>query len=111
METNDIEVFLEVVRAGGRNAAAEAIFFDKTAVGRHVRSLEAAIGAKLFRRRPGKRPLLTPAGELLLAEAPALLQSLRQLSEEMRAADEADLVLPDDQADVGATAPPAPASP
>jgi len=61
LDWSDIRVFLTVCRSGSFTAAAQTLGVDQTTVGRRVTALEAALGARLFRRgRDG--PVLTPAG-------------------------------------------------
>ncbi len=66
--------FLAVARGGGYSRAAEAVHRTQPAVTSAVKGLERELGVALFERR-GRRAVLTPAGEALVAEAgPALDQ-------------------------------------
>jgi DNA-binding transcriptional LysR family regulator len=64
--------FLAIVRFGGYHRAAEALHLTQPAVSRHMRRLEAQLGAPLFARR-GRGVELTPYGERAAAELSALL--------------------------------------
>ena len=59
--------FLAIVRFGGYHRAAEALHLTQPAVSRHMRRLEAQLGAPLFARR-GRGVELTPYGERAAAE-------------------------------------------
>src|SRR3954451_16327617 len=64
--------FLAIVRFGGYHRAAEALHLTQPAVSRHMRRLEAQLGAPLFARR-GRGVELTPYGERAAVELSALL--------------------------------------
>lgn len=69
-----MRAFLAVASGGGYSRAAEAVHRTQPAVTASVKSLERELGVKLFERR-GRRAVLTPAGEAMVAEAgPALTQ-------------------------------------
>ena len=67
---DDLRVFLALSRAGNLTRAARDLKVSHPTVARRLRSLEEAIGARLFERLPD-RFVLTPAGEELLADAEA----------------------------------------
>jgi DNA-binding transcriptional LysR family regulator len=50
LDWSDIRVFLAVQREGSFSAGARALRIDQTTAGRRVAALEAAVGARLFRR-------------------------------------------------------------
>ena len=65
---SDVHVFLRVASRGSFTAAAKELAMDQTTIGRHIASLETALGAKLFHR--GRSGLtISPAGEEILEAA------------------------------------------
>jgi len=74
------------------SAAARSLGYTQSAVSGQVLSLERLIGARLFVRVRGTRPLdLTPEGRILLAHATAMLAQLEAAQQEMGATREAPL--------------------
>jgi DNA-binding transcriptional LysR family regulator len=65
---DDLRVFLTLARTGSLTAAARRLDVSHPTISRRVRSLEQAIGARLFDRLPD-RFVPTAAAEELLAEA------------------------------------------
>ena len=64
----DIQFFLAVARSGSFSKAARSLRTNQSTVGRRIQRLEDSLGAKLFDRYShGMR--LTPAGEIMFAEA------------------------------------------
>jgi DNA-binding transcriptional LysR family regulator len=70
-EWNDLRFFLAVARFGTLTAAAQHLHADHTTIGRRVRTLEAALKAKLFDRRTTGYTL-TREGERLFKSAVAM---------------------------------------
>ena len=68
---DDLRVFLTLAREGNLTAAARRLHVSHPTVARRVRTLEDAIGARLFDRLPD-RFVLTAAGEELLADTEAM---------------------------------------
>jgi DNA-binding transcriptional LysR family regulator len=68
---SDLRVFLTLAREGNLTAAARRLAVSHPTVARRVRTLERAIGARLFDRLPD-RFVLTGAGEELLGDAQAM---------------------------------------
>jgi DNA-binding transcriptional LysR family regulator len=68
---DDLRVFLTLTREGSLTAAAKKLDVSHPTIARRVKSLEEAIGARLFDRLPD-RFVITPAGEELLADAQAM---------------------------------------
>ncbi|MBX3012674.1 MAG: LysR family transcriptional regulator [Caldilineaceae bacterium] len=59
-----LDIFLQVVRAGSFNRAAEGLLMSQSAVSQHIQDLEVGLGSVLFERgRRGVR--LTKAGDAL----------------------------------------------
>jgi DNA-binding transcriptional LysR family regulator len=71
---DDLRVFLALARAGSLTAAARQLSVSHPTVARRIRSLEDALGARLFDRLPD-RFALTAAGEELLSDAQAMEQA------------------------------------
>lgn len=75
MNWDDVRVFLAVARAGQILAASRRLGLNHATVGRRLDALEAALGARLFERRPsgclltGEGEVLLPAAERMEAEA------------------------------------------
>jgi len=59
-----LEIFLEVVRAGSFRGAARDLGLSQVAVSDHVRQLERRLGRDLFIRAPGSVPTLSAAGQV-----------------------------------------------
>lgn len=75
--------FLAVARGGGYSRAAEAVHRTQPAVTSAVKGLERELGVALFERR-GRRAVLTPAGEALLAEAGPALDQWESLPDRLK---------------------------
>ncbi|MCB1520868.1 MAG: LysR family transcriptional regulator [Hyphomicrobiaceae bacterium] len=63
-----LRIFLQVARAGQFLAASRRLGLDQATVTRRIRALEAALGVRLFDRRPAGSAL-TAAGQRLIAHA------------------------------------------
>jgi DNA-binding transcriptional LysR family regulator len=74
-----------IVDCGGFRRAAETLHISQSAVSQHIRRLEKAVGQPLVARN-GRATRFTPAGELLVTEARAILEihdaALRRLGME-----------------------------
>src|SRR5262249_1274402 len=68
---DDLRVFLTLPSEGRLTAAARKLSVSHPTVARRIKSLEDAIGARLFDQLPD-RFVLTSAGEELLADARAM---------------------------------------
>lgn len=73
-----LNVFKNVVDAGGFNGAAMRLGIAQPSVGAHIKALEAQIGQALFYRRRGTRPILTKAGETLYSYAVDVLRKSQE---------------------------------
>ncbi|QCG94407.1 LysR family transcriptional regulator [Azospirillum sp. TSA2s] len=69
---DQMRIFVTVVEAGSFRAAAVRLSRVQSAVSHAVANLEAELGLTLF-DRSGHRPVLTPGGRALLADARAIL--------------------------------------
>ena len=67
-----LRAFLAVVEAGGVTRAAAALGISQAAASQQIKRLEEALDCRLF-ERAGRRLVLAPAGERLLAQARRLL--------------------------------------
>ena len=68
-----------VAEEGTFGRAAERLGFTQSAISQQVATLEALVGQSLFDRPAGpSRPQLTPAGELLLEHARAVLDQIEE---------------------------------
>jgi DNA-binding transcriptional LysR family regulator len=84
VEIDQVEAFVAIVRGGGFTRAASALHLSQPAVSRRLDLLETELGAPLFDRiRSGV--VLTEAGKAFLPHAEALLASMRDGIEAVRA--------------------------
>jgi DNA-binding transcriptional LysR family regulator len=80
-----LTTFREVAVRGSFSDAAVALDFTQPAVSQHISRLESALGARLL-ERSARGVSLTPAGQVLVREASALLDQARRAEEAVRAA-------------------------
>jgi DNA-binding transcriptional LysR family regulator len=73
---DQLQVFLTVVEADGFAAAARRLKRAPSAVSYAIAQLEAQLGLPVFDRSSTKRPLLTEAGQAVLAEARTVARSV-----------------------------------
>lgn len=82
MEIRTLRAFVEVIRQGGFSAAAQTVFATQSTVSKAVKQLEDELGQPLIDRA---RLAPTPAGEIVLRRATAILAErddlLRELDE------------------------------
>ncbi|MCP8938802.1 LysR family transcriptional regulator [Alsobacter sp. SYSU M60028] len=83
---DDLRFFLAVARAGRLTVAARRLGADHATVSRRIASLEAALKATLFERRP-QGYALTPHGERLVATAEAIESAALAASSDIGGAD------------------------
>jgi len=74
----DLRVFLTLAREGNLTAAARRLAVSHPTVARRIRTLESAIGTRLFDRLPD-RFVLTTAGEGLLGDAQVMEQAAESI--------------------------------
>jgi len=79
-----LTVFREVATRGSFSEAAAALSFTQPAVSQQIARLERELGTKLLARN-ARGVSLTPAGEVLLRHAEAMLQQLRQAEADVQA--------------------------
>src|SRR3954447_7158529 len=80
-----LTTFREVAVRGSFSEAAAALDFTQPAISQHISRLEAALGVRVL-ERSARGVTLTPAGEVLVREASALLDAARRAEEAVRAA-------------------------
>src|SRR5260221_7113382 len=86
---NDLDIawlraFLAVVETGGVTRAAAALGVSQAAASQQIKRLEEALDCRLFERQ-GRKLVLAPAGEQLLAQARRLLALNDEVWSSMRA--------------------------
>ncbi|MHA7818034.1 MAG: LysR family transcriptional regulator [Erythrobacter sp.] len=69
---DQLRIFLEVVEEGSFGGAARSMKRAVSAISYGIAQLEAQLAVTLFEREGSRKPVLTPAGEGLLAEARAV---------------------------------------
>jgi LysR family hydrogen peroxide-inducible transcriptional activator len=74
-----LETFVCAARAGNFARAADTLGISQPAVSDQIAALERRLGKRLFARRRGKPPLLTPDGIDLLQKAENLLSTSRAM--------------------------------
>jgi len=79
-----VRAFLAVVDSGGVTSAASLLGLSQGAARQQIKRLEEALGCRLFERQ-GRRLVLAPAGERLLAQARRLVAQNDELVSAMRA--------------------------
>src|SRR6478752_1517627 len=80
-----LTTFREVAVRGSFSDAATALDFTQPAVSQHISRLEAALGVRVLERN-ARGVSLTPAGEVLVRHASALLDAARRAEEAVREA-------------------------
>src|SRR5215470_2051372 len=84
MELDHVEAFLAIARSGGFARGSAALHLSQPATSRRIKLLEAELGAPLFDRL-GRGVALTEAGRAFLPHAQALLASMRDGLEAVKA--------------------------
>jgi molybdate transport repressor ModE-like protein len=83
LDLRRLKVLREVARRGSFSAAASELMFSPSAVSQQIAQLEREVGMSLVERR-STGIALTPAGELLLGHANAILARAADAEEELR---------------------------
>ncbi|MFF7707203.1 LysR substrate-binding domain-containing protein [Pseudomonas sp. NPDC007930] len=83
MDLRDLAYFETIAELGHLGQAAEKLNRSQPALTKSIQRLEESLGARLFQRQ-GRRIVLTPVGELLLARGKALLQGVDDTRREIR---------------------------
>jgi len=86
LELRHLLALVAVVETGTFSAAAEQLGYTQSAVSQQVGALERMVGAPLFERPGGRRPVrLTAAGEMLLDHARAVIARVSAAAADLRA--------------------------
>jgi len=86
LELRHLLALVAVTETGTFSQAAEQLGYTQSAVSQQIGSLERIVGTPLFQRLGGPRPVrLTPAGEILLTHARAVLARISSASADLRA--------------------------
>jgi DNA-binding transcriptional LysR family regulator len=70
-----LDIFVTLARVGHFGRTAQQLGISQPAVSRCIATLEARLGRRLFVRRCGATPRLTPDGQALLVKAQAMLSA------------------------------------
>src|SRR5918996_5256157 len=84
-----LRLLVEVGRRGSISAAADACRMGQPSATKHLKTLEAAVGAPLVERN-GRASRLTEAGAVVAAHAQRVLDTLEGMQEELRALRDAE---------------------
>ena len=82
MHLDELESFIQVARLRSFSAAAQQLHISQPAMSKRIQSLESHLSVSLFDRL-GKRVRLTPAGELLVGKANAILDLSRDMERDV----------------------------
>src|SRR5213595_3339940 len=83
LEVRHLRLVAAVADCGSLTRAGDRLHLTQSALSHQLRDIESRLGAPLF-LRIGKRLVLTPAGERLLASARDVLAQLQRTEEEIR---------------------------
>ena len=81
-DLTDLKIFAALARTGSLTAASRVLPYTVSALSLRLRRLEEAVGASLFTRE-ARGLALTPAGDMLLAQAQNVLRAAAQLETAM----------------------------
>jgi DNA-binding transcriptional LysR family regulator len=82
MHLDELDSFVHVATLGSFSAAADHLHISQPAMSKRIQSLESRLGVTLFDRL-GKRVSLTPAGELLVGKATAMLDLSKDMERDV----------------------------
>jgi LysR family transcriptional regulator, regulator for metE and metH len=83
LEVRHLKLVSAVADCGSLTRAGDRLHLTQSALSHQLRDIESRLGAALF-LRVGKRLVLTPAGERLLASAREVLERLQQTEHDIR---------------------------
>ncbi|MFY9554702.1 MAG: LysR substrate-binding domain-containing protein [Blastocatellia bacterium] len=83
LEVRHLKLVETVAKEGGITKAATRLHVTQSALSHQLRDIEDKLGTPLFLRL-NKKMLLTQAGERLLSSAPAVLEELKRVEEDIR---------------------------
>lgn len=84
-----LRLLVEVGRQGSISAAAETCHIGQPSATKHLKTLEAAVGARLV-ERDGRSSRLTEAGEVVAAHGVRVLDTLEAMQQDLRSLDGAE---------------------
>src|SRR3954469_531255 len=84
-----LRLVVEVGRQGSISAAADACRIGQPSATKHLKTLEAAVGAKLI-ERDGRSSRLTEAGEVVAGHGVRVLDTIEAMREDLRSLDGAE---------------------
>ncbi|HEX3442298.1 MAG TPA: LysR family transcriptional regulator [Pseudolabrys sp.] len=84
MDIRELRNFVYIARLQSLSRAAEELRIAQPALSRQIRKLEGELGVKLLRRH-ARGVEVTPAGSIVLKRAEFLIQTLRQIKDEVSA--------------------------
>jgi molybdate transport repressor ModE-like protein len=84
LDPQRLRLLVELKRRGSISAAADACRMGQPSATKHLKTLEAAVGERLVERN-GRASRLTEAGEVVVAHAQRVLDTLEGMQEELRA--------------------------
>jgi DNA-binding transcriptional LysR family regulator len=92
LELRHLLALVAVAETGTFSGAAERLGYTQSAVSQQIGALERIVGATLFERPGGPRPVrLTPPGETLLVHARSVLDRVQTAAADLRALATGDL--------------------
>src|SRR5438270_7864978 len=83
LEVRHLQLVAAVAEVGSLTKAGDRLHLTQSALSHQLRDVEERLGTALF-LRIGKRLVLTPAGERLLASARDVLSRLSRVEDEIR---------------------------
>jgi LysR family transcriptional regulator for metE and metH len=83
LEVRHLRLIASVAEVGSLTRAGDRLHLTQSALSHQLRDIESRLGTPLF-LRVGKRLVLTPAGELLLASAKEILERLDRTEQDIR---------------------------
>jgi LysR family transcriptional regulator for metE and metH len=83
LEVRHLRLVTEIAASGSMTRAAERLYLTQSALSHQLRDIEARFKTQFFVRL-GRRMVLTPAGERVLASARRVLVDLEQTEEDLR---------------------------
>ncbi|HEX8122882.1 MAG TPA: LysR substrate-binding domain-containing protein [Solirubrobacteraceae bacterium] len=90
LDPQRLRLLVEVKRHGSISGGADACRMGQPSATKHLKTLEAAVGTKLLERE-GRATRLTEAGEIVVAHARRVLDTLDAMGAELRALDGAEV--------------------
>ena len=83
LEIRHLRLVAEIASAGSMTRASERLYLTQSALSHQLRDIESRFKVQFFVRL-GRRMVLTPAGERLLASAQRVLADLQQVEQDVR---------------------------